>query len=135
MTRNDEGPLIGVVLSLPAASTAWEQHSIPQRSCRCAEKIVAIRHRLAGVDADPHAQTLGRVPVVRKKVPLDICGRAHRVRPAAVESVTPLLASTYRRTTGSGLWSGLERSASASASRPASRAIWAFVRRFGRYGK
>src|SRR5437764_4125879 len=48
---------------------------------------------------------------------------------AAVASLTPLLGSTYRRATCSGFWSGLERSTSASGSRPASRAILAFVRR------
>jgi hypothetical protein len=47
---------------------------------RCAEKIVMIRHRLTGVDADPHPQNLDRSATVRKKVPLDIGAGTYRVR-------------------------------------------------------
>ena len=39
-----------------------------------------IRHRLAGVDADPHSQTLGRFGAVRRKAPLDVGCGAYRVR-------------------------------------------------------
>ena len=50
---------------------------------------------------------------------------------AAVVSATPLSASTYAAATAAGSTVGSASSVSARGSRPASRAIWAFVRRFG----
>jgi len=47
---------------------------------RRTEQVVMDRHRLAGVDADPHPQTLGCFGVVRGKMPLNIRSGADRIR-------------------------------------------------------
>jgi hypothetical protein len=44
------------------------------------EQIVMIRYGLAGVDADPYSEALGRLGVVRKKTPLNIRRSTHRTR-------------------------------------------------------
>src|ERR1700733_1480376 len=46
---------------------------------RRAKQVVMVLDRFARVDADPNAQGLGSVGVVRGKSPLDIGGGAHRV--------------------------------------------------------